>query len=113
MYIHINRHELKKMAAGKGGRPWTIHMSGKCIRASDVRLSGQATAQCFPERPTNPKCFVVVEGTLKRLGAGKYEIVSNVPARAKIAGVGVMDMTAMLRRAEAGLRAVPEPKPRR
>jgi len=105
MYVHINRHELKKLSLGKAGRPWTIHTGGRCTRASDVRLNGLAEAQCFPERPTNPKCFVVVEGTLKKLGGGRYEIISSVQPRAKIAGrPAPVDMKAMLRRAETGFK---------
>ncbi len=115
MYVHINRFELKKMVSGKGGKPWTIHMGGKCIRAKDVTLSGQAEAQCFPERRTNPKCFVVVQGTLKKLSGGKYEIISDRQPRAKIAGKGAgqPDMKSMLRRAESSFRADLRPKRRK
>lgn len=114
MYVHINRFELKKMVAGKGGKPWTIHMGGKCIRAKDVTLSGQAEAQCFPERRTNPKCFVVVEGTLKKLGAGKYEIISDRQPRAKIAGKqgAQVDMKSMLRKAEGSSLTSVKPRKR-
>lgn len=112
MYVHINRFELKKLVAGKGGKPWTIHMGGKCIRASDVKLNGTATAECYPQRPSNPKCFIVVEGTLKKLGGAKYEIISSVPARTKIAGPQP-DMKSMLRRAEASFKADFKSKRRR
>lgn len=72
--IHVNKHELRKGARGK---PWTIHTSKGCIPAKEVVVVGEAKAQCFPKRKQNPKCFLLVEGTLKRLGKGRYKVTSK------------------------------------
>jgi hypothetical protein len=69
MMVHINKFELKK---GKRGRPWTIHTSKGCIPAKEVQIEGHSEAQCFPERKTNPKCFIVVNGELKRIGKDRF-----------------------------------------
>lgn len=74
MMIHVNRHELKKGARGK---PWTIHTSKGCTPAKEVIIEGNVKAQCFPKRKSNPKCFLVVDGTMKKLGGGKYKVVSE------------------------------------
>jgi hypothetical protein len=72
MMVHVNRFELKK---GKKGYPWTIHTSKACIKAKEVAIEAPSEAQCFPERKTNPKCFIVVYGTPKHLGHGKYVLL--------------------------------------
>jgi hypothetical protein len=87
IYIHINRHELRK---GKRGKPWTLHTSKGCIAAREVVVdpkAGDVRAQCFPERPRNPKCFLVVEDAkIRDLGKGRFRIApKNEPGRA-IAG---------------------------
>lgn len=69
MMVHVNRFELKK---GKRGYPWTIHTSKACIKAKEVAIEAPSEAQCFPERKTNPKCFIVVYGHPKHLGHGRY-----------------------------------------
>ena len=69
MMVHVNRFELKK---GKRGYPWTIHTSKGCIPAKQVAIEAPSEAQCFPERKTNPKCFIVVHGTPKHIGHGRY-----------------------------------------
>ena len=74
MMVHINRFELKK---GVKGRPWTIHTSKGCIPAKEVLIDGHSEAQCFPKKKTNPKCFIVVEGDLKKVGKSKYVITSK------------------------------------
>lgn len=78
MMVHINRFELKK---GAKGYPWTIHTSKKCIRAKEVAIEAPSEAHCFPERKTNPKCFVVVYGHAKNLGGGKYALVPDDSTR--------------------------------
>lgn len=88
IYIHVNRHELKK---GKKGKPWTLHTSKGCIPAREVIVdpkAGNVRAQCFPERRQNPKCFLVVQDAkIKALGKGRFKIVAkNEPGRAAIAG---------------------------
>lgn len=72
MMVHVNRFELKK---GKKGYPWTIHTSKGCIPAKEVAIKANSEAQCFPERRTNPKCFIVVYGKPKHLGKGKYVLL--------------------------------------
>jgi len=72
MMVHVNRFELKK---GKRGYPWTIHTSKACIKAKEVAIEAPSEAQCFPERKTNPKCFIVVYGIPKHLGHGKYVLL--------------------------------------
>lgn len=76
IYIHVNRHELRK---GKKGKPWTLHTSKGCIPAREVVVdprAGNVRAQCFPERKRNPKCFLVVEDAkIKDLGKGRFKIV--------------------------------------
>jgi len=72
MMVHVNRFELKK---GKKGYPWTIHTSKGCIPAKEVAIEAPSEAQCFPERKTNPKCFIVVYGKPKHLGHGRYVIL--------------------------------------
>jgi hypothetical protein len=74
MMIHVNRHELRK---GSRGKPWTIHTSKGCIPAKEVIVEGPARAQCFPKRKHNPKCFIVVEGTMKRLKKGRYKVTAT------------------------------------
>lgn len=76
IYIHINRHELKK---GKRGKPWTLHTSKGCTSAREVTIDpkvGTVTAKCFPERKQNPKCFLVVEdGRIVDLGKGRFKVI--------------------------------------
>lgn len=87
MYVHINRFELKKLEQGKGGRPWTIHTSKGCIPAAGLSITAKATAECFPKRRANPKCFIVVNGKLKKVGKDRYEIVpEHEDRRARVAG---------------------------
>lgn len=74
MMVHINRFELKK---GVKGRPWTIHTSKGCISAKEVLIDGHSEAQCFPKKKTNPKCFIVIEGDLKKLGNSRYMITAK------------------------------------
>jgi hypothetical protein len=74
MMVHVNRFELKK---GKKGYPWTIHTSKACIKAKEVAIEAPSEAQCFPDRKTNPKCFIVVYGNPKHLGHGKYVILPS------------------------------------
>lgn len=87
IYIHINRHELKK---GKKGKPWTIHTSKGCIPAKEVVVdpkAGNVRAQCYPERRSNPKCFLVVEDAkIRSLGKGKFKIVPKSTPGLAIAG---------------------------
>lgn len=88
IYIHVNRHELRK---GKKGKPWTLHTSKGCIPAREVLVdpkAGNVRAQCFPERKRNPKCFLVVEDAkIKDLGKGRFKIVpKRDPGRAAMAG---------------------------
>lgn len=71
MQIHVNKHELRK---GSRGKPWTIHTSKGCIPAKEVIVEVPAKAKCFPNRKTNPKCFLIVEGNLKRLGKSRYKV---------------------------------------
>jgi hypothetical protein len=72
MMLHVNRFEMKK---GKKGFPWTIHTSKGCIPAKEVAIEAPSEAQCFPERKTNPKCFIIVYGKPKHLGHGKYVLL--------------------------------------
>ena len=114
MYVHINKFELKKLSAGKKGKPWTIHTGGKCIRATDVKIIGEASAECYPDRPTNPKCFIVVHGTLKKIKGGKFEIISDAKPRTKLASArapGVMSQS-LLRKATTGFNESFKPKKR-
>jgi hypothetical protein len=78
IYIHVNRHELRK---GKKGKPWTLHTSKGCIPAREVVVdprAGNVFAQCYPERKRNPKCFLVVQDAkIKNMGKGKFRIVSK------------------------------------
>lgn len=74
MMVHVNRFELKK---GKRGYPWTIHTSKGCIPAKQVAIEAPSEAQCFPERRTNPKCFIVVHGTPKHIGHGRYVLLPS------------------------------------
>ena len=87
IYIHVNRHELKK---GKKGKPWTLHTSRGCIPAREVVIdpkAGNVKAQCFPERKQNPKCFLVVQDAkIRTLGKGRFKIVSKTEPGAMIAG---------------------------
>lgn len=79
MMVHVNRFELKK---GKKGYPWTIHTSKGCIPAKQVAIEAPSEAQCFPERKTNPKCFIVVYGRPKHLGHGRYVLEKDRPKAA-------------------------------
>lgn len=74
MKIHVNKHELRK---GSRGKPWTIHTSKGCLPAKEVEIVGPVKAQCFPKRKQNPKCFIVVDGTLKKLKGGKYKVTAE------------------------------------
>jgi hypothetical protein len=74
MMVHINKFELKK---GKKGKPWTIHTSRGCTPAKEVLIDGTSSAQCFLERKTNPKCFVIVEGDMKRIGKDRYVLTAR------------------------------------
>jgi hypothetical protein len=78
MMVHVNRFELKK---GKKGFPWTIHTSKGCIPAKEVAIEAPSEAQCFPERKTNPKCFIVVYGIPVHLGEGQYVLLPSKTAR--------------------------------
>lgn len=83
LLVHVNRFELKK---GKKGFPWTIHTSKGCIRAKHVEIKAPAEARCYPERRTNPKCFIVVQGKVKNLGNGKFLLVGE-NGRASMNGI--------------------------
>lgn len=82
LMVHVNRFELKK---GKKGYPWTIHTSRGCIRAKEVAIEARAEAQCFPERKTQPKCFVVVHGKVKNLGKGRFVLLPEDGKAARVA----------------------------
>jgi len=83
MMVHVNRFELKK---GKKGKPWTIHTSKGCIPAKEVAIEAPSEAQCFPERKTNPKCFIVVYGTPKHLGHGRYVLLPTSKEKPSMSG---------------------------
>lgn len=86
LMLHINRHELKK---GKKGYPWTIHTSKACIRAKSVEIQAPAHAECFPERKSNPKCFVIVQGEAMPKGKGHYVLVGK-PVKASMNGSRIL-----------------------
>ena len=76
--LHVNKHEIRK---GAEGWPWVLHTSKKCIRAKKVIGTMPFSTEFKPEKPQNPKAFVVLEGEIKDLGKGCFEIIPAAPRR--------------------------------
>lgn len=70
--LHVNRFELAKGAEGK---PWTIHTSGRCIPARDVKIEAPCRTEHRPELRSNPRVFLTCENVrILPLGNDKYVI---------------------------------------
>jgi hypothetical protein len=54
--LHFNRQRAK------AGFPWTVHVRGRCIPASDVIINAPVRTVYKPDKPTNPRAWLEVRG---------------------------------------------------
>jgi len=68
----VNKREISKGAAGM---PWTIHTAQACIPARSVEIRVPCQTEYTPEKPRNPKVFLVARAHVRALGGGHYALV--------------------------------------
>ena len=61
--IHFNRQRAPK------GLPWTVHLSGQCIPAADVRILVPAETVFQPEKKANPRAWISARGIIQIEGS--------------------------------------------
>ena len=58
--VHFNKQNANR------GLPWTVHVKGKCIPASSVKIEVPVETVFKPDKKTNPRAWMRCSGAVWR-----------------------------------------------